>query len=83
MDRLVKDYHDAGPTQEWLERMALFILHSPDLNELALSWFGHYLDTINCAVMGLTETWPPILVAARFLEQKCPTLNRAVIAISE
>jgi len=82
MDQLIKDFHDAGVTKGWLERMAVYILHSPELDELALSWFGQYLDTISSVVQGSRDVWPPVIVAARFLEEKCPTLKRAVHAIS-
>lgn len=82
MDQLIKDYHQAGVTEGWLERMALYILQSPELDELALSWFGQYLDKISLVVQARPDIWPPVIVAARFLEEKCPTLRRAVHAIS-
>ena len=82
MDTLVKDFHADGPSKAWLERMAFFVLHSEDLNELGLSWFGQYLETINNVVTKTQELWPPVIVALRFLHEKCPTLKRAVHAIS-
>ena len=83
MDGIVKDYHSYGPSTEWLERMALFVLQSKDLDELCLSWFGQYLETINNAVLKTQKVWPPIIVALRYLHERCPTLNRAVHAISQ
>lgn len=83
MDQLIKDYHLVGVTEGWLERMAVYILHSPEVDELALSWFGQYLDGITSVVQTKPNIWPPVIVAARFLEEKCPTLKRAVHAISK
>lgn len=85
MDTLVCDYHRSGLTDAWMERMAIFILQSPEITELSLSWFAQYLDNINARITDeqvRKNIWPPVLIAIDFLNDRCPTLQRAVRVIS-
>lgn len=82
MDNLIRDYHGEGVTRAWLERLAIFVLGSKNLDELSLAWFAQYLTLINAEAKKCTDLWPPVLVALSYLQSRCPALQRAVSAIS-
>ena len=81
MFQLVRAFHQAGPTDAWLEEMALHILGTP-LPDLSIAWFGHYLADIERAVDQCANIWPPVLSSLQVVREESIRLSRAARVIS-